>query len=98
MPSNNNLVISYDLYKQGQNYDALIVEIKKLGSWAHMNLSVWYVDSPFTAEEASVKLMSVIDVNDKLIVIDATNNQIRWKNLDSRVADHLATHWPKNKK
>jgi hypothetical protein len=98
MPSNNNLVISYDLFKKGQNYDALIVEIKKLGSWAHMNLSVWYVDSPLTGNEAAVKLRAVMDANDKLLVVDATNNQISWKSLDPRVAEHLNTHWPKNQK
>lgn len=98
MPSNNNLVISYDLYKQGQNYDSLIEEIKKLGSWARVNLSVWYVDSPYTSQEAANKLMSVMDANDKLFVVDATNNQVSWKKLDQAVVKHLQDHWPKNSK
>ena len=98
MPSNNNLVISYDLYKQGQIYDALHAEIKKLGSWARINLSVWYVDSPYTSREAAIKLLSVMDSNDKLFVVDATNNQAGWKNLDPAVDKHLTEHWPKNTK
>lgn len=33
----NNILVTYDLNKSGQNYDALIEEIKQLGAWAKSN-------------------------------------------------------------
>lgn len=30
----NNILVTYDLNKSGQNYDALIEKIKTLGVWA----------------------------------------------------------------
>lgn len=30
----NNILVTYDLNKAGQNYEALIEKIKQLGAWA----------------------------------------------------------------
>ncbi|WP_269823175.1 hypothetical protein [Aggregatibacter actinomycetemcomitans] len=38
----NNILVTYDLNKSGQNYDALIEKIKTLGAWAKVQQSVWY--------------------------------------------------------
>jgi hypothetical protein len=37
----NNLHVSYDLNSPGQNYEAVIERIKKLGSWAKIHYSFW---------------------------------------------------------
>jgi predicted membrane-bound dolichyl-phosphate-mannose-protein mannosyltransferase len=94
----NNLIISYDLYKQGQNYDALIAEIKKLGrAWARVNLSVWYVNSTYSTEEAKQKLLAVMDRNDKLFIVDATNNMASIYNLPAEVEKLLRANWAARK-
>lgn len=91
----NNIFVSYDLYKPGQNYGAVEQEIKKLGNWAKVNLSLWYVNSILSASEAAKRVRAVMDSNDKLIVIDATNNNAHWYNLDDQVSKYMQDQWYK---
>lgn len=93
----HNLVISYDLLRQGKNYEPLFAEIKKLGGWAKVNLSVWFVSSTFTAEQARDKLIRVTDSNDKVFVVDALDNTAAWCNLDPVASDYLRAHWTQRK-
>ena len=65
----NNLFISYDLNSPGQNYADVIVKIKSLGSWAKIQQSFWYVDSVYSAQEATDIVKAVMDRNDSVIVI-----------------------------
>jgi dTDP-4-dehydrorhamnose reductase len=89
----NNLFISYDLHEPGKNYEAVIAEIKKLGSWAKVHYSLWYVKTPLSAEQAAKRVWAVMDTNDKLIVIDTTNDTCYWYNLSNEVAEHLKKSW-----
>lgn len=94
----NNLVISYDLYKAGQNYSAVERAINGLGGAVKVNLSVWYVSSPYSAIDAANSLIKVMDVNDKLFVVDATHNQCAWsKSTDLGAVAVLSRLWPANK-
>lgn len=91
----NNLVISYDLYNPGQDYATVIDTIKTLGSWAKIHKSVWYVNSNHTAAQAVAKIWPVMDKNDSLFVVDATNNSASWQNLSDTVANHIKNEWLK---
>lgn len=91
----NNLFISYDLYKPGQNYDAVIEEIKSLGNWASVHKSLWYVNSSLTASQAATRVWAKMDSNDKLIVVDATTNNAAWNNLGDKVSDYIRDQWAK---
>ena len=91
----NNLIISYDLYNPGQDYSKVIDTIKALGSWAKVHKSVWYVDSNHTAAQAVDKVWAVMDKNDSLFVVDATNNNAAWQNLDDKVSNHILARWAK---
>ncbi len=68
-----NLFISYDLVPPGQNYEAVQAKIKSLGRWYHLQYSVFYVHTAFSAQQAHAAVWSVMDVGDKLAVIDATS-------------------------
>lgn len=89
----NNLIISYDLMKQGQDYEAVISKIKSLGNWARLNQSVWYVNSAYSATQARDQLGLVTDQNDKVVVIDATINTWAALNLGKEVVNHLNQNW-----
>jgi hypothetical protein len=89
----NNLFISYDLFKPGQNYDGVIEQIKSLGGWAAVEKSLWYVKSTFTASEALAHVRTKADANDKLIVIDASNKNAAWYNLDEQVSAFIKQQW-----
>jgi len=89
----NNLTISYDLYRQGQDYHAIIGEIKSLGNWARLHKSVWYVKSGLSASQVVERLKRVVDSNDTLYVVDSTNNDAAWFNLDPKVSEFLQQNW-----
>lgn len=89
----NNLHISYDLYNPGQNYDRVIGRIKELGSCVKIHLSFWYVKSDYTASQAFEYLESALDSNDKVYVVDSSNNAASWNDLPDDVASHVKGHW-----
>ena len=89
----NNLFISYDLHTPGQDYEKITEAIKALGSWVKVQYSLYYVNSNLTASEASKKVWAVMDSNDSLIVIDATNNNASWYNIGQKVSDFIQKHW-----
>ncbi|MHC1684921.1 MAG: SinR family protein [Clostridiaceae bacterium] len=76
-------LITYDLNKAGQNYDKLYDEIKSLGEWWHYLDSTWLVDSSYSAQNISERLVPVIDKNDYLLVIKVTNDSHGWLNQDA---------------
>ncbi len=89
----NNLHVSYDLYSPGQNYEKVIAKIKSLGGWARINKSFWYVRSELTTQEAATAVWSVMDSNDSLYVVDATNNTANWYNIAPDASKYIQEKW-----
>jgi len=61
-------IVTYDLYKQGQNYDCLIKKLKEYGTHWHMQQSVWIIGTSQSASQICDNLKACIDDNDKLFV------------------------------
>jgi hypothetical protein len=80
-----NLLVTYDLDKPGQNYDAVHAKIKSLGKWYHPQFSVFYIHTALSARDAHAAIAAVMDGNDKLIVADVTNIIIA-RALDADIA------------
>lgn len=89
----NNLFISYDLSYPGQHYERVSDAIQKLGSWAKVQKSFWYINSPHSAEYVAKQIWASMDSNDSLIVVDASNNDAYWYNLNSDVSQYLQSQW-----
>jgi phage tail sheath protein FI len=89
----NNLHVSYDLYRPGQNYEKVIERIKKLGSWGKVHQSFWYVNSTYTARQAADFVAEAMDASDKVYVVDASNNVAAWNHLPENVASHIRDQW-----
>lgn len=89
----NNLHVSYDLHTPDQNYEDVINAIKELGNWARVHGSFWYVDSSYSASQAVDHIWNVMDQNDTIYVVDATNNNAAWENLSDEVADYIREAW-----
>jgi hypothetical protein len=68
-----NLLITYDLDKPGQDYNAIYAKIKSLGRWYHPQQSVFYLHTALSAKQAHEAIGTVMDSNDKLIVADVTS-------------------------
>lgn len=90
----NNLFITYDLIKT-KDYAAVHDAIKSLGNWAIPTESNWYVNCSYSAEDAAKIVRGVMDGDDKLIVVDATNNSAYWYNLSDEVSKQILTEWHK---
>ncbi|AMH09301.1 MULTISPECIES: hypothetical protein [Enterobacteriaceae] len=90
----NNLFITYDLIKT-KDYPAVHEAIKALGNWAKVTESNWYVNSNYSVDDAAEKVMAAMDNDDKLIVVDATNNSASWYNLTDEVENHIKDQWYK---
>lgn len=71
-----NLFIAYDLMSPGQNYDQVRDAIKSLGQWHQFQFSLFYVNTTFTPAQAYAAVISVMDKNDRLAVIDANSGMV----------------------
>jgi CTP synthase (UTP-ammonia lyase) len=91
----NNLFISYDLMNPGQNYEKVAAAIRSLGTASKLLLSLWYVKSNHTAEQARDAVAKAADPNDKILVIDATNNRAFPKNIDAAAWKVVLDNWNK---
>ena len=69
-------MISYDLGipESSDDYKKIIEYIKALGTWAKPLKSQWFVVSSKDAGDIVDDLMSLTDKNDKLLVIDVSND------------------------
>jgi hypothetical protein len=90
----NNLFVTYDLIKN-KDYEAVHKAIQSLGNWAKVTESNWYVNSAYTSQQAFDIVKKAIDSDDKLIVVDATNNYAVWINLPSNVSAQIKDQWHK---
>ena len=65
-------IISYDLYRPGNNYSDLITEIKRLGDdWEHPIANLWIIETDLTAAEIRGALGDHLVTGDKLYVCEA---------------------------
>lgn len=89
----SNLHISYDLKNPDRDYEKVIAAVKKLGNWAKIHYSFWYVKSESTAEQARDYLAKFIDSNDSVYVADCTNNIAAWKNIPADSSTFIHEKW-----
>lgn len=86
-------LISYDLGmpETSTDYAKLISHIKSLGAWATPLKSQWFVVSEKTTSEIRTNLKNFIDTNDKILVLDVTDDDWATWGIDKEV-----TSWMKN--
>jgi hypothetical protein len=68
-----NYFVAYDLVKPGQNYEAVIERIKSLGTCAHMQFSLFYLQSSHSMAGVHASIREVMDPTDRLAVIWAND-------------------------
>lgn len=88
----NNLIVTYDLIKT-KDYPSVHEAIKYLGAWAKVTESNWYVNTNYSAEDAAKKIMAAMDNDDKLMVVDASNNTFYCYNIDTVVLNFMRDQW-----
>jgi hypothetical protein len=64
-------IISYDLYRPGNNYSEFTAEIKRLGDdWEHPLANLWIVDTDLSAGEIRHALGDYLVTGDKLYICE----------------------------
>lgn len=81
-------LIGYDLNKTGQDYETLIEQIKKLGTWWHYLDSMWIIKSDLTAVQIRDNLKSYIDSNDELLVAKLSG-EAAWTGFNDECSNWL---------
>jgi hypothetical protein len=71
-----NLLVSYDLHRPQQNYEAVRARIEGLGRYAHLQQSVYYLHSALSPEQVAAHIQPALDSDDKLIVAHVTRAQL----------------------
>ncbi len=86
-----NLFIAYDLMSPGQNYNAVRGTIESLGRFHQFQLSLYYVNTKLTPQQAYAEIAQTLDGNDKLAVIDAASGIV--SNWDHPPIDAINAVW-----
>lgn len=84
--------ITYDLNKEGQNYENVIQAIKdaSTGAWCTYWKSAYLIKTNLTVQQVSDKITPHLDSNDRLIVIEVKNNKQGW--LTQKQWDYINNH------
>lgn len=86
----NQLFVSFEFNRPDRTYDRVVFAIKSMDeSCTEVHFAHWHVNTPLSAQKVCDRLKSVLDESDKLIVIDATNNEVAWVNLDEKAVRRL---------
>lgn len=82
-----NVFIAYDLMYPGQNYSAVEAAVQRLGTAVKLLNTTWYVRTSLSLDQVRASVSAAMDLNDRLLVIDAANasgwnvNQATWQTV-----------------
>jgi len=82
------LVITYDLYKTGQNYDCITEKIKSYGRWCHLQGSVWLIRTSKSCVQVRDELSTCLDANDKLFVAKLSG-EAAWSGYSKEIGNWI---------
>ena len=88
---NHNLFIYYNMVTAYE--DAVIKAIQSLGNVTRLGNGFWYINASVNASEALKRVASRMTNKDSAIIIDSTNNQTLWFNLDEAQAQRIRQNW-----
>jgi hypothetical protein len=87
-----NVFIAYDLMYPGQKYAAVEAAVLALGPAVKLLNTTWYVKTGASLDQIRTRCSAALDLNDKLLVIDAAN-AAGW-NLDQGAWQAVLARWP----
>ena len=73
-----NYLISYDLHATGRDYSRLIAAIQTYANARQLLQSLWFVHSAKSSVEIRDHLLSTIDQNDELIIVEIARGNSAW--------------------
>lgn len=89
----NNLFVSFQLADSQRSSALTLAAVEDLGPSVPVFRTLWYVRSNLSAAEAAARLRVVLDERDRLVVIDASRNEIAMLNVEERACAILDVQW-----
>jgi CRISPR/Cas system-associated endoribonuclease Cas2 len=68
------LLVAYDLRQPGRDYSPVTAALRSAPGWAHVQGSVWLLDTAETAEQWLDRLTPQVDANDSIFVARLQRN------------------------
>ena len=84
--------VSYDLSKPGQEYTALIEELKASPGWWHHLQSTWLISTTESPLQIWKRLKPHLDENDRMLIIEVLDNTSGW--LPKKAWEWIHQHAP----
>jgi hypothetical protein len=86
----NILFIACAFSRPERTYDRMASAIEALGpASVEIQFGLWHIDSGQTADQVRDRLKPALDVNDQLVVIDASNCRTAWIHLGKEASESL---------
>jgi len=82
-------LVGYDLNKQPESYAELTAKLKSFGTWWHGLDSTWFIRAERTAAQLRDELMTLVDRDDELVVMDVTGDSWGSYGLSKELSDWL---------
>jgi Fic family protein len=84
-------LVSYNLKVPGRDYGKLYEVLKSADSWSHYLEATWMLYSSDALETWNKRIRSVLDQNDRFIIVDVTGKQRNgW--LPAKAWDWIRNH------
>jgi hypothetical protein len=88
----HNLFIHY-LLDPKTSEASIVRAVSSLGNSTPIFPGLWYVNGIEDAKEALKRVSSWMTDKDRLVVVDAANNECLWFNMDEKLAQRIRQNW-----
>jgi len=95
MASARNIFVCYSLDRPEKGGDDKVretIEAFKC-SWAKLGPGVFYLHGEYDAQYVGNKVWGALSMGDTLVVIDSTNNDARWFNINPDISQFIMDNW-----
>jgi hypothetical protein len=89
----NNLLISYEIDNDKEREDKVKKSVEMLGNSTPLFSGTWYVNSPHTVNEAVKHVSHFMTDQDKLVILNSSNDECVWYNLSNSQAQRIRQNW-----
>jgi hypothetical protein len=89
----NNLFVSFEMGSTSRTACVICAAIEELGQATRLFSSLWYVRSNLTAAEAARLVWDVMQVPDRLLVIDASGHEVASFNVEPHCMERMSRRW-----
>lgn len=93
----SNLLVFYRCADAATHGTAVYSAIKALGPAVRLLHTCWYVRSTLPAPDAARGIWHVMASKDSLVVVDATEGEAAWRNVEPQAAEFIKEQWSDHK-